>query len=65
MQVIVPRLLLNLREAAQALSVSDRTLWGMSAPRGPIPVVKLGCSIRYEVRALEEYIQAQTQRGGD
>jgi len=37
-------------------------LWGLSAPRGPIPVVRLGRSVRYDLRDLEEFIAAQ--KGG-
>ncbi|HYT87896.1 MAG TPA: helix-turn-helix domain-containing protein [Gemmataceae bacterium] len=56
------QLLLAPRAAAAALSVSERTLWGLSAPRGPIPVVRLGRSVRYDLRDLEEFIAAQ--KGG-
>jgi hypothetical protein len=59
-----PPLLLTPRAAAAALSVSPRTLWGLSAPRGPIPVVKIGRSVRYSAEALRAWIAAQ-QRGGE
>jgi hypothetical protein len=35
-------LALRPREAARALGISTRTLWGLTAPRGPIPCVRVG-----------------------
>jgi excisionase family DNA binding protein len=56
------RLLLTVREAAQALSVSERTLWALTAPRGPIRSVRLGRSVRYSADSLRDWIASQ--RGG-
>jgi len=30
------------KQAAKALNVSIRTLWALSAPRGPIPCIRVG-----------------------
>ena len=38
--------LLTVREAAQMLSVSTRHLSRLSAPHGPIPVVRVGANVR-------------------
>jgi hypothetical protein len=59
------RLLLAPREAAAALSISERTLWEMTAPRGPIRCLRLSGrgrarSIRYPVDALRAWIESQT-----
>jgi predicted DNA-binding transcriptional regulator AlpA len=55
-----PTLLLTARDAARALAISEKTLWTLSAPRGPIPTIRVGeRSIRYSVRALEEWIARQ------
>lgn len=35
-------LLLTISEAARALRISERTLWDISQPRGPIAVITLG-----------------------
>jgi excisionase family DNA binding protein len=59
------QLLLTPRAAAAALSVSERTLWALTHPRGPIPVVRLGRAVRYSLSALHEYVQAAQQRGGE
>jgi hypothetical protein len=37
------------REAARALGISARTLWSLSAPRGPIPCVRIGNGNRQTV----------------
>ena len=50
-------LLLNVRQAAKSLSVSTGTLFNLSAPRGPIPVVKMGARTCYDVRDLEAAIE--------
>jgi excisionase family DNA binding protein len=59
-----PQLLLTARAAAAALSVSERTLWTMTHPRGPIPAVRIGRAVRYPVDALRAWI-AEQQRGGE
>ena len=60
------RLLLRPREAAEALAVSPRTLWHLSAPRGPIPVLRLpgrgaARSLRYDIRDLMSWIDRMRQ----
>ena len=42
------RLLLTSREAAAMLSVSERTLWGVTHPRGDLPAVMIGRCVRYD-----------------
>ena len=56
---IADRLLLPPREAAQTLSVCEKTLWSMTHPRGSIRCIRLGRSVRYSVDALREFIAAQ------
>ena len=55
------KLLLTPREAAETLSVCEKSLWSLTAPRGPIRCVKLGRSVRYSVDALREFIAQQSQ----
>jgi hypothetical protein len=52
----VKPLLVSHREAAKMLSISDRTLWGLTAPRGPIPCVRFGRLVRYSVDDLNAAI---------
>jgi predicted DNA-binding transcriptional regulator AlpA len=55
-----PTLLLMAREAAKALAISEKTLWSLTTPRGTIPAIRVGeRSLRYSVRALEEWIDRQ------
>ena len=51
------KLLVDSKEAAKLLSVGSRTLWTMTAPRGPIPSVRLGRAVRYKLSSLEEFIR--------
>lgn len=53
------RLLLTAREAAAALSISERKLWSLTTS-GVIKVVRIGRSVRYSRVALEEFIAAQS-----
>ena len=54
------RLLLTVREAAKYLSIGERLLWSRSAPRGPLPVVRIGSAVRYPVADLEAAIKRMT-----
>lgn len=51
----VERLLWNIREAAQALNVSTRTIWKYSKD-GYIPSIKIGRSTRFCKKQLEQFI---------
>jgi excisionase family DNA binding protein len=52
-----PQGLLNIRQAAQMLSVSVSTLYGWIWQRR-IPFVKIGRSVRFDIRDLEQFIQS-------
>jgi hypothetical protein len=58
------------RDAARALGLSERTLWGLTAPRGPIPCLRIGHGKRqtvlYPVTDLQAWLSRQTEaeKGG-
>jgi excisionase family DNA binding protein len=56
------RLLVTPGEAAELLSVSGRTLWALTAPRRPIPAVRLGRLVRYPVDGLSQAISRMKSR---
>lgn len=56
------RLLLSLREAAKRLGVSERHLWGLTAPRGPVPCVRFGGRVMYRPEDLRDYLARATLR---
>jgi excisionase family DNA binding protein len=59
-----PALLMTPKQAAKALSISERTLWGMTVPRGPLPAIKIGRrGVRYAVADLQAWIESQNQKG--
>lgn len=66
----VESLALRPREAAKALGISPRTLWGLTAPRGPIPCVRVGVGKRravlYPTAELQAWLsrQAEATKGG-
>lgn len=64
-------LALRLPDAAKALGISARTVWGLTAPRGPIPCLRVGHGKRqtvlYPVAELQAWLsrQAEATKGGD
>ena len=49
------RLLLNAREAAESLAISERKLWELTKCN-EIPSVRIGRSVRYRLADLQEFI---------
>ncbi|QDT75575.1 helix-turn-helix transcriptional regulator [Lacipirellula limnantheis] len=65
-------LALRPRDAARALGVSPRTLWSLTAPRGPVPCLRVGAGKRqtvlYPVAELQAWLSNQAAaavKGGD
>lgn len=59
------RIALRPREAAKMLGVSTRFLWQLSAPRGPIPVLRTGgkgSPVLYRIADLDAWLQAAQTR---
>lgn len=50
------RFLLTVRDAAKFLSISVKTLWKLTAPRGPLPSVHFGRTVRYPIDDLKAAI---------
>lgn len=67
----VESLALRPRDAAKALGISARTLWGLTAPRGPIPCLRIGHGKRqtvlYPTADLRAWMarEADAAKGGD
>ncbi len=55
------KLLLSAREAARALSISPRSLWSLTAPRGPIRCVRLAGRVLYNPETLRLFIVHQEE----
>jgi len=51
--------LFTAREAAKRLSISEKTLWSITNPRGPLICVRIGRSVRYAPADLQAYIDLQ------
>jgi len=50
--------LLTVKQAAERLAVSERTIWSTTAPRGPIVCVKIGRAVRYRAADLDAFISS-------
>ena len=59
---VEPALLLTPQQAAKALAISPRKLWGMT-DSGEIPHVRLGRCVRYDIRDLEAAIECMKKGG--
>jgi excisionase family DNA binding protein len=57
-----PALLLTPEQAAKALAISQRKLWGMTAA-GEIPYIRLGRCKRYPVDDLHRWIDDHKEGG--
>lgn len=66
-QAISVPLALRPAEAAKSLGISPRTLFGLTQPRGPIPVVRVGAGKRqvplYPVAELQRWLSEQAASG--
>jgi predicted DNA-binding transcriptional regulator AlpA len=52
--------LLHSRDAAKLLTISERTLWDISSPRGTVPTVRMGRSVRYLRGDLLAWLRQQS-----
>ena len=59
------KLLLSAKEAAQALSICEKTLWSMTTPRGTLPAVKIGTRVLYDPADLTAWINTKKEGGGN
>ncbi len=54
-----PALLVKPLDASKMLGISTRTLWAQTEPRGPIPCVRIGSSVRYSPESLRTFVVNQ------
>jgi predicted DNA-binding transcriptional regulator AlpA len=58
------RLLLTVKETAEAMGIGERTLWGITAPRGDLSCVPLGKrNVRYDVDDVRAWIERHKTGG--
>lgn len=55
-------LALRPKEAARALGIGERLLWDLTAPRGPIPVARVGAARLYRVADLDAWLAREAAR---
>ena len=60
--VTIEPALLKPADAAKFLAFSERALWAMTAPNGPIPAIRIGRSVRYSPADLRAWV---AKRSGD
>ena len=57
----VEKLSMRSRETAQALGISERTLWSL-CQRNEIPHVKTGRVVLFPIASLKQWLEEQTKR---
>ena len=62
-RLLAEKLLVDSQTAAGMFSISQRSLWSLQAS-GEIPSVRIGRSVRFDIRDLVSFIDRQ-KRGGD
>ena len=65
MEFQLEKILLSKGEAAQVLSISEKKLWFLTFPRGPIMSVRLGGRVLYSPETLREFIKEEERRFAD
>jgi excisionase family DNA binding protein len=55
------QLLVTSKEAAKALAISERSLWQFAAD-GQLPRVRMGRSVRFDIRDLKAFVDGQKER---
>ncbi|KAA0215585.1 MAG: DNA-binding protein [Cyanobacteria bacterium CYA] len=45
------------------MGISPRTLWALTAPRGPIPCVRVGGCVLFRVADLDEWLRRAAEGG--
>lgn len=60
----VQPILVGTQRAAELLGVSPKTVWNITHPRGPLPVVRIGRRTMYEVAQLAAFAASLRQGGG-
>lgn len=58
-------LALRPKDAAKALGIGQRTLWGLTAPRGPIPCARIGSCVVYAIDDLRRWLAEKAAKGGE
>jgi len=53
---LMSRLLLAAREAAEAMSICEKTLWNVTEPRGDLPCVRINRRVLYDPNDLRAWI---------
>jgi excisionase family DNA binding protein len=57
--------LLKIEEAAEYLSLGRSKTYELLQPRGPLPIVRIGKSVRVPAAALQRWVEEQTATAGE
>ncbi|MBI9018596.1 MAG: helix-turn-helix domain-containing protein [Phycisphaerae bacterium] len=54
--------LISIKIAANYLGICERKLWELTMPRGDIPCIEIGRSIRYDMDDLKNWVQEHKRK---
>jgi hypothetical protein len=53
------------RDAAKTIGLSERKLWALTAPRGPIPCARIGTCRVYRLADLDRWLATEAAKGSE
>ena len=54
--------LLSIREASQLLNLCEKSVWNHAAPRGTLPVERLGSRLLFRPQDLDRWVESRVVR---
>lgn len=60
--VLVSAALLSIREASELLNLCEKSVWNHAAPRGTLPVVRIGSRMLFRREDLGRWIESRVVR---
>ena len=54
--------LLSIREASKLLNLCEKSVWNHAAPRGTLPVVRLGSRLLFRREDIDHWIESRVVR---
>ena len=58
----VPAALLSIREASELLNLCEKSVWNHAAPRGSLPVVRIGSRLLFRREDIDRWIESRVVR---
>ena len=61
-EVPVSAALLSIREASELLNLCEKSVWNHAAPRGSLPVVRIGSRLLFRREDIDRWVESRVVR---